>query len=175
MKTKVLALLLVFTSASFALSAKGFESPVRKLFDKYQDQKGIQMIYFGEKMLEIKLKGIMEEHPDKVSSDILDNFNELIMIGGEDEALIPDAEITTLRKDIRDLGYDQIIKMVEDDESLTVYMLEDDKNDRIKDLILMALEDDEQIILSISGNLRLEDIVLIARLLDINILEILDV
>lgn len=176
MKHNKAFLVILFTMSFLVQSAvaQRFESPVRELFDKYESQNGMNMIFFSKKMFELKFRQVVQEHSE-ISDDILDNFNEMIMIGGEDENLISPNEISNLKKILNSKGYEQIVKMVEDDESLTVLMLEDKSNGRIKDLIVMAIEDDEQIIMSISGSMTLEDIILVSRLLDINILDVLDV
>jgi competence protein ComGC len=177
MKTKHIGLLLVIISVMFLFgttSAQQFKSPVRTLFEKYEDNSGMNMMYVSKKMFELKFRQKLQGNPD-FPEDIIDNFNEMILVGGEDGRAIPSDDMKKLKDDIRDKGYDQIVKMVEDGESLTVYILEDKKTNRIKDLIVMALEDDEQLIMSISGNMTLQEIVTVSRLLDINILNVLHV
>ncbi|MFB6318080.1 DUF4252 domain-containing protein [Saccharicrinis sp. FJH54] len=176
MKTKHIGLLLVMISVlllSQTAVAQQFKSPVRTLYEKYEDNSDMNMMYMSKKMFELKFRQKLQGNPD-FPEDIIDNFNEMILIGGEDDQLIPDDEMKKLKNEIRDKGYDQIVKMVDDGESLTVYILEDKKTDRIKDLIVMALEDDEQLILSVSGNMTMKEIITVSRLLDINILDVLD-
>ncbi|MFB6341328.1 DUF4252 domain-containing protein [Saccharicrinis sp. FJH62] len=176
MKTKHIGLLLVMISVLFVSHttvAQQFKSPVRMLYEKYEDNSDMNMMYMSKKMFELKFRQKLQGNPD-FPEDIIDNFNEMILIGGEDDKLIPDDEMKRLKSEIRDKNYEQIVKMVDDGESLTVYILEDKKTDRIKDLIVMALEDDEQLILSVSGNMTMKEIITVSRLLDINILDVLN-
>ncbi|MFC0875585.1 DUF4252 domain-containing protein [Saccharicrinis sp. FJH2] len=178
MKTKHIGLLLVTISVlllSQTTVAQQFKSPVRTLYEKYEDNSDMNMMYMSKKMFELKFgQKLKENYSDFNPENLINNFNEMILIGGEDDKLIPDDDMKKLKNEIRDKNYEQIVKMVDDGESLTVYILEDKKTDRIKDLIVMALEDDEQLILSVSGNMTMKEIITVSRLLDINILDVLD-
>lgn len=170
MKTKQIGLLLAIVSVMFlsgTTSAQQFKSPVRTLFEKYENSPGMNMMYLSKKMFELRFREKIQNNPN-FPDEIIDNFNEMILVGAENGRIIPPDDMKNLKDEIKDKGYEQIVKMVEDGQSLSIYILEDKKTGKIKDFIGIVMEDD-QLIMSISGNMTLEEIVTVSRVLNLNI------
>lgn len=170
MKKAVVILITIFASTSFVAFAQHKDSPVKNLYEKYEENSSMNSIYVTSKMLELRLgqKGANVEQLE--ISNLIKNFNALILVGSEGEQPIPETEIKALRKIIKDRSYEQVVRMSEGGESLTVYVLEDSKSNKINDFIVIALEDNEQMLLSISGNLSMQEIGMISQMFNLDVM-----
>lgn len=142
--------ILVILATVFNLFAQAQQS----FFDKYAEMEGITSVYISKNMLSLlpnvnsTVNGI---HIGNIASR-LDN----IQILSSDESTI----ISKLRKETADIntqnGYEELMRVRENGEKTTIYLK--DKKGKKKEFVLLVDEKDELTIISIVGDLTLQEI-----------------
>lgn len=142
--------ILVILATVFSLFAQAQQS----FFDKYAEMEGITSVYISKNMLSLlpnvnsTVNGI---HIGNIASR-LDN----IQILSSDESAI----ISKLRKETASIntqnGYEELMRVREDGEKTTIYFK--DKKGKKKEFVLLVDEKDELTIISIVGDLTLQEI-----------------
>lgn len=142
--------ILVILATVFSLFAQAQQS----FFDKYAEMEGVTSVYISKNMLSLlpnvnsTVNGI---HIGNIASR-LDN----IQILSSDESAI----ISKLRKETADIntqnGYEELMRVRENGEKTTIYLK--DKKGKKKEFVLLVDEKDELTIISIVGDLTLQEI-----------------
>ena len=142
--------ILVILATVFSLFAQAQQS----FFDKYAEMEGVTSVYISKNMLSLlpnansTVNGI---HIGNIASR-LDN----IQILSSDESAI----ISKLRKETASIntqnGYEELMRVRENGEKTTIYLK--DKKGKKKEFVLLVDEKDELTIISIVGDLTLQEI-----------------
>lgn len=142
--------ILVILATVFSLFAQAQQS----FFDKYAEMEGVTSVYISKNMLSLlpnvnsTVNGI---HIGNIASR-LDN----IQILSSDESAI----ISKLRKETADIntqnGYKELMRVRENGEKTTIFFK--DKKGKKKEFVLLVDEKDELTIISIVGDLTLQEI-----------------
>ena len=142
--------ILVILATVFSLFAQAQQS----FFDKYAEMEGVTSVYISKNMLSLlpnvnsTINGI---HIGNIASR-LDNIHIL----SSDESAI----ISKLRKETADIntqnGYEELMRVRENGEKTTIYLK--DKKGKKKEFVLLVDEKDELTIISIVGDLTLQEI-----------------
>ena len=142
--------ILVILATVFSLFAQAQQS----FFDKYAEMEGVTSVYISKNMLSLlpnvnsTVNGI---HIGNIASR-LDNIHIL----SSDESAI----ISKLRKETADIntqnGYEELMRVRENGEKTTIYLK--DKKGKKKEFVLLVDEKDELTIISIVGDLTLQEI-----------------
>lgn len=142
--------ILVILATVFSLFAQAQQS----FFDKYAEMEGVTSVYISKNMLSLlpnvnsTVNGI---HIGNIASR-LDN----IQILSSDESAI----ISKLRKETADIntqnGYEELMRVRENGEKTTIYFK--DKKGKKKEFVLLVDKKDELTIISIVGDLTLQEI-----------------
>lgn len=145
-RISIITLLLIFCSV-FSYGQQSF-------FDKYAEMNGVTSVYITKSMLNLFPKGQTKVNGVNIGNiaSRLDN----IQILSSDE---PDI-ITKLRKETADFnaknGYEELMRIKDDGEKTTIYF-RDRKNVK-KEFILLSDQKTELTIISIVGDLTLQEI-----------------
>ena len=126
----------------------------QSFFDKYAEMDGVTSVYITKSMLSLFPKG--QTNVNGVNIGDIANRLDNIQILSCDKADI----VSKLRKETADIntknGYEELMRIREDGEKTTIYF-RDKKNEK-KEFVLLTDEKDELTIISIVGDLTLEEI-----------------
>ena len=144
-RTSIIAFLIIFCSV-FCYGQQSY-------FDKYADMDGVTSVYITKSMLSLFPQG--NTNINGVNIGNIANRLDNIQILSADEKDI----IDQLRKEASDInpknGYEELMKVREDGEKVTIYFNERKKK---KEFVLVVDDKDEFTIISIVGNLTLKEI-----------------
>ena len=145
-RISIIALLMTLCSV-FSYGQQSF-------FDKYAEMDGVTSVYITKSMLSLFPKG--QTNVNGVNIGNIANRLDNIQILSSDEPSI----VTKLRKETADIntknGYEELMRIREDGEKTTIYF-RDKKNEK-KEFVLLTDEKNELTIISIVGDLTLEEI-----------------
>ena len=126
----------------------------QSFFDKYAEMDGVTSVYITKSMLSLFPKG--QTNVNGVNIGDIANRLDNIQILSCDKSDI----VSKLRKETADIntknGYEELMRIREDGEKTTIYF-RDKKNEK-KEFVLLTDEKDELTIISIVGDLTLEEI-----------------
>jgi len=126
----------------------------QSFFDKYAEMDGVTSVYITKSMLSLFPKGQTSVNGVNIGSiaSRLDN----IQILSSDEPSI----VAKLRKETADIntknGYEELLRIREDGEKTTIYFR--DKKHEKKEFVLLTGDKNELTIISIVGDLTLQEI-----------------
>ena len=140
--------------ALFMTLCSVFSYGQQSFFDKYAEMDGVTSVYITKSMLSLFPKG--QTNVNGVNIGNIANRLDNIQILSSDEPSI----VTKLRKETADIntknGYEELMRIREDGEKTTIYF-RDKKNEK-KEFVLLTDEKNELTIISIVGDLTLEEI-----------------
>lgn len=144
MKQKLIITLCTLLFA-FTLSAQ------ENIFEKFEDMKGVTTVYISPKMFGL-IKNLNTS--DVKIGSIIDKLSSLHLINSENKETA-----SKLRNEIRNIGlkknYEEILKVKEEDERISIYVKEGKKEN---EYVLLIDDKDEFTIMILKGKLTLEDI-----------------
>lgn len=145
---RIYILTLLFSMCSLFVKAQ------QSFFDKYTEMEGVTSVYISKSML--NLLPNMNGSINGVYIGNIANRLDNIQILSCDEPTI----ISKLRKETSHIntknGYEELMRIREDDEKTTIYFK--DSKRKTKEFILITDEKDEFTIISITGDLTLQEI-----------------
>ena len=126
----------------------------QSFFDKYAEMDGVTSVYITKSMLSLFPKGQTNVNGINIG-DIADRLNNIQILSTDKQPIVD-----KLRKETSDIntrnGYEELMRVREDGEKTTIYF-KDGKKDK-KEFVLLVDEKDEFTIISIVGNLALQEI-----------------
>jgi len=126
----------------------------QSFFDKYAEMDGVTSVYITKSMLSLFPKGQTNVNGVNIGN-IGDRLNNIQILSTDEQPIV-----NKLRKETSDIntrnGYEELMRVREDGEKTTIYF-KDGKKDR-KEFVLLVDEKDEFTIISIVGDLTLQEI-----------------
>ena len=126
----------------------------QSFFDKYADMEGVTSVYISKSMLSLFPKGQTNVNGVNIGN-IADRLNNIQILSTDEQPIV-----NKLRKETSDIntrnGYEELMRVREDGEKTTIYF-KDGKKDK-KEFVLLVDEKDEFTIISIVGDLTLQEI-----------------
>ncbi len=126
----------------------------QSFFDKYAEMDGVTSVYISKSMLSLFPKGKTNVNGINIG-DIASRLDNIQILSADKQPIVD-----KLRKETSDIntknGYEELMRVREDGEKTTIYF-KDGKKDR-KEFVLLVDEKDEFTIISIVGDLTLQEI-----------------
>ena len=145
-RTYIISLLITICS----LCGYGQES----FFDKYAEMNGVTSVYITKSMLSLFPKGQTKVNGINIG-DISTRLNNIQILSSDKPEIIAKLRKETSEFNTRN-GYEELMRVREDGTKTTIYFK--DKGKELKEFILLADEKDEFTIISIAGDLTLQEI-----------------
>ena len=147
MKRLILSVLIAITA--FAAHAQ------HDYFDKYADLEGVTSVYVSKAMFKF-IQGLPIESDDVDMSGIIKKLDGLYILTTEEPEIME-----ALRKETAFInkkeGYEELMRVKEDGEKVTIYMKEQ-KNARTEYVLIMDSTDEEFVVMIFSGTMQPEDV-----------------
>ena len=145
-RTSIIAILITLCSV-YSYGQQSF-------FDKYAEMDGVTSVYISKSMLSLFPKGQTNVNGINIG-DIASRLDNIQILSADKQPIVD-----KLRKETSDIntknGYEELMRVREDGEKTTIYF-KDGKKDR-KEFVLLVDEKDEFTIISIVGDLTLQEI-----------------
>ena len=126
----------------------------QSFFDKYAEMDGVTSVYITKSMLSLFPKGQTNVNGINIG-DIASRLDNIQILSADEQPIVD-----KLRKETSDIntrnGYEELMRVREDGEKTTIYF-KDGKKDK-KEFVLLVDEKDEFTIISIVGDLTLQEI-----------------
>ena len=126
----------------------------QSFFDKYAEMDGVTSVYITKSMLSLFPKGQTSVNGVNIGN-IASRLDNIQILSADEQPIID-----KLRKETSDInsrnGYDELMRVREDGEKITIYF-KGRKKDK-KEFVLLRDEKDEFTIISIVGDLTLQEI-----------------
>ena len=126
----------------------------QSFFDKYAEMDGVTSVYITKSMLSLFPKGQANVNGVNIGN-IASRLDNIQILSADKQPIVD-----KLRKETSDIntknGYEELMRVREDGEKTTIYF-KDGKKDR-KEFVLLVDEKDEFTIISIVGDLTLQEI-----------------
>ena len=126
----------------------------QSFFDKYAEMDGVTSVYITKSMLSLFPKGQTNVNGINIGN-IASRLDNIQILSADKQPIVD-----KLRKETSDIntknGYEELMRVREDGEKTTIYF-KDGKKDR-KEFVLLVDEKDEFTIISIVGDLTLQEI-----------------
>lgn len=163
MKKSILFLLL------FALTASSFaqRNPIDAMFDKYAGSEGFTSIFISSKMFSM-MAGI--ELDDEELEDVINNLESIRILSVDDNELNSKLNFyKELEKDLDLKGYEELMVVKESNKDLKFLVKE--KGKRIDELLMIGGGPGQNVLVSIKGDLDLQNIASISKTMGIEELQ----
>lgn len=142
--------ILAILATVFSLFAQAQQS----FFDKYAEMEGVTSVYISKNMLSL-LPNVNSTVNGIHIGDIANCLDNIQILSSDESAII-----SKLRKETASIntqnGYEELMRVREDGEKTTIYFK--DKKGKKKEFVLLVDEKDELTIISIVGDLTLQEI-----------------
>jgi hypothetical protein len=142
--------ILVILATVFSLFAQAQQS----FFDKYAEMEGVTSVYISKSMLSL-LPNVDSTVNGIHIGDIANRLDNIQILSSDESAII-----SKLRKETANIntqnGYEELMRVRENGEKTTIYFK--DKKGKKKEFVLLIDEKDELTIISIVGDLTLQEI-----------------
>ena len=145
-RTFIITLLITFCS----VCSYGQQS----FFDKYAEMEGVTSVYITKSMLSLFPKGQASVNGVNIGN-IASRLDNIQILSADEQPIIDKLRKETSSINTRN-GYEELMRVREDGEKTTIYF-KDGKKDK-KEFVLLVDEKDEFTIISIVGDLTLQEI-----------------
>ena len=145
-RTFIITLLITFCS----VSSYGQQS----FFDKYAEMEGVTSVYITKSMLSLFPKGQTSVNGVNIGN-ITSRLDNIQILSADEPPIIDKLRKETSGINTRN-GYEELMRVREDGEKITIYF-KDGKKDK-KEFVLLMDQKDEFTIISIVGDLTLQEI-----------------
>ena len=126
----------------------------QSFFDKYADMDGVTSVYITKSMLSLFPKGQTNVNGINIG-DIASRLDNIQILSADEQPIVDKLRKETSHINTRN-GYEELMRVREDGEKTTIYF-KDGKKDK-KEFVLLVDEKDEFTIISIVGDLTLQEI-----------------
>ena len=126
----------------------------QSFFDKYAEMEGVTSVYITKSMLSLFPKGQASVNGVNIGN-IASRLDNIQILSADEQPIIDKLRKETSGINTRN-GYEELMRVREDGEKTTIYF-KDGKKDK-KEFVLLVDEKDEFTIISIVGDLTLQEI-----------------
>ena len=126
----------------------------QSFFDKYAEMEGLTSVYITKSMLSLFPKGQTSVNGVNIGN-IASRLDNIQILSADEQPIIEKLRKETSSINTRN-GYEELMRVREDGEKITIYF-KDGKKDK-KEFVLLMDEKDEFTIISIVGDLTLQEI-----------------
>ena len=126
----------------------------QSFFDKYAEMDGVTSVYITKSMLSLFPKGQTNVNGINIG-DIASRLDNIQILSADEQPIVNKLRKETSHINTRN-GYEELMRVREDGEKTTIYF-KDGKKDK-KEFVLLVDEKDEFTIISIVGDLTLQEI-----------------
>ena len=126
----------------------------QSFFDKYAEMEGVTSVYITKSMLSLFPKGQTSVNGVNIGN-ITSRLDNIQILSADEQPIIDKLRKETSGINSRN-GYDELMRVREDGEKITIYF-KDGKKDK-KEFVLLMDQKDEFTIISIVGDLTLQEI-----------------
>ena len=126
----------------------------QSFFDKYAEMEGVTSVYITKSMLSLFPKGQASVNGVNIGN-IASRLDNIQILSADEQPIIDKLRKETSGINTRN-GYEELMRVREDGEKTTIYF-KDGKKDK-KEFVLLLDEKDEFTIISIVGDLTLQEI-----------------
>ncbi len=169
---KLLSIILVFLSISI-LQGYAQLSPADKLFDKYSGKEGFTSVFISEYMFNLIMNIETEDPESKEIMDVVSNLTGIKIITAADPSKTAGVNFyEEIMNNFPKNEYKEL--MVIREEGQDVKFLLRERGGKIAELLLIVGGKDENVLISIQGNIDMKNISKIAKSLDIDGMEQLE-
>ena len=126
----------------------------QSFFDKYAEMEGVTSVYITKSMLSLFPKGQTSVNGVNIGN-ITSRLDNIQILSADEQPIIDKLRKETSGLNTRN-GYEELMRVREDGEKITIYF-KDGKKDK-KEFVLLMDEKDEFTIISIVGDLTLQEI-----------------
>ena len=126
----------------------------QSFFDKYAEMDGVTSVYITKSMLSLFPKGQTNVNGINIG-DIASRLDNIQILSTDEQPIVDKLRKETSHINTRN-GYEELMRVREDGEKTTIYF-KDSKKDK-KEFVLLVDEKDEFTIISIVGDLTLQEI-----------------
>lgn len=163
MKKIILSLSILFLTVSLFAQ----RNPIDALFEKYSGSEGITTVYISSKMFSM-MAGL--DLDDDELEDVINNLKSIRILTVDDEELNNELNFfEELEKDLDLSGYEELMVVKESDKDLKFLVKE--KGKRIDELLMIGGGPGQNVLISIKGDLDLQNISSISKTLGIEELQ----
>lgn len=148
--------------ATFTSFAQSGES----IYKKYSGNKGVSAVYISPSMFKMigKLPDLEIDDTDVNLSGIVQTLNGLYIIEAENKS-ISDALLSDVEKFVGSKKYELMMEVRSDDETVRIYT--SGNENIVEGFVMLALEDDETVFISLDGTMPRKELEkILARAVD---------
>jgi hypothetical protein len=173
MKKLVISLLVMMFVVPFSMNA---QTAIDQLYEKYAGQKGFTSININPDMFKMLSNMDMSDSSEqaKESQNAMEKLSGLKMLVYEpEEGETNEAFMNEIRALTKIKGYEEMMSVNENDETVK-FLAKKDKDGNVSEMLMIVLEANEAVVMSMSGLLDMKTISEISKSLEIDGLENLD-
>ncbi|HDZ41919.1 MAG TPA: DUF4252 domain-containing protein [Bacteroidetes bacterium] len=160
---------IVLLSFTLILAVSSFaqKNPIDAMFDKYAGKEGITTVYISSKMFSMMGKADLD---DDELQDVINNLKSIRILTVDDDELNKKLNFfSELEKDLDFNAYEELMVVKGSDRDLKFLVKE--KGKRIDELLMIGGGPGQNVLISIKGDLDLENITSISKAMGIEELQ----